>query len=172
MAYLGAAFVPVFICVSVCAALLKKQDAFALFTEGAKNGIRTVLRIAPSMLGLMTAVGILSSSGALEAFAGSIAPLTEKIGFPAEVVPLTLLRPVSGGGAVAVLENILAKCGADSAAGRIASIVCGGGETTFYALAVYFGGAGVKKTSYAIPAALLADFTVSLTAAILVRLGL
>ena len=172
MAYLGAAFVPCFICVSVCAALFKKLDAFALFTEGAKNGMRTVLRIAPSMLGLMTAVGILSASGALDALASSISPLTEKIGFPAEVVPLTLLRPVSGSGAVAILENILTKCGADSFAGRVASVVCGGGETTFYALAVYFGGAGVKKTSYAVPAALIADFTVSLTAALLVRFGL
>lgn len=172
MGYVGAAVVPVFICATVCAALFKRLDAFALFTEGAKNGLRTVLKIAPSMLGLVTAVGILSSSGALDAFARLISPLTEKIGFPAEALPLTLLRPVSGGGAVAALENILAKCGADSAAGRIASIICGGGETTFYALAVYFGGAGVKKTSYAIPAALTADFTVSVVAVALVRLGL
>lgn len=172
MAYVGAAFVPIFICATVCAALFKRLDAFELFKEGAKIGLHTVLTIAPSMLGLMTAVGMLSASGALDALAGAISPFTEKIGFPAEVVPLTLLRPVSGGGAVALLESILAKCGADSAAGRIASIVCGGGETTFYALAVYFGGAGVKKTSYAVPAALIADFTVSLFAALLVHLGL
>ena len=172
MAYVGAALVPVFICVTVCAALFKKLDVFALFTEGAKKGLRTVLTIAPSMLGLMTAVGLLSSSGALNAFAELISPVTEKIGFPAEVVPLTLLRPVSGGGAVAILESILTKCGTDSVAGRIASIVCGGGETTFYVLAIYFGGAGVKKTSYAIPAALIADFTVSAVATVLVRLGL
>ncbi|MBQ6553512.1 MAG: spore maturation protein [Clostridia bacterium] len=172
MAYVGATLVPVFICVSVCAALLKKLDAFSLFTEGAKNGLRIAAHIAPSMLGLITAVNILSSSGALDALARLISPVTEAVGFPAEVLPLTLLRPVSGGGAVAVLENILAGCGPDSLAGRIASIVCGGGETTFYALAVYFGGAGVKKTSYAIPAALTADFTVSLVAAAVVRLGL
>jgi spore maturation protein B len=172
MAYVGAALVPLFICAAVCAALFKKLDAFALFTEGAKNGLRVVIHIAPSMLGLITAVGILSSSGALDALAGLISPLTEAVGFPAEVLPLTLLRPVSGGGALAVLESILAKSGADTAVGRIASIVCGGGETTFYALAVYFGGAGVKKTSYAIPAALIADFTVSVAAVAAVRLGL
>ena len=172
MAYVGAALVPIFICITVCAALFKKLDVFALFTDGAKKGLRTVMTIAPSMLGLMTAVGLLSSSGALDALAKFISPVTEKIGFPAEVVPLTLLRPVSGGGAVAILENILAKCGADSVAGRIASIVCGGGETTFYVLAIYFGGTGIKKTSYAIPAALIADFTVSVTAALLVHLGL
>ncbi len=172
MAYLGAALVPLFICATVCAALFKKLDAFALFTEGAKEGLRTVLHIAPSMLGLVTAVGILSSSGAPDALARFVSPVTDALGFPAEVLPLTLLRPVSGGGALAVLENILAGCGADSAAGRIASIVCGGGETTFYALAVYFGGAGVKKTSYAVPAALIADFTVSAFAAVAVRLGL
>ena len=172
MAYLGAALVPLFICATVCAALFKKLDAFALFTEGAKEGLRTVLRIAPSMLGLITAVGILSSSGALDALARFVSPVTDALGFPAEVLPLTLLRPVSGGGALAVLENILTRCGADSAAGRIASIICGGGETTFYALAVYFGGAGVKKTSYAVPAALIADFTVSLFAVVAVRLGL
>ncbi|MBR5769576.1 MAG: spore maturation protein, partial [Clostridia bacterium] len=97
---------------------------------------------------------------------------TESIGFPAEIVPVALLRPVSGGGAVAVLENVLAKFGADSAAGRMASVICGGGETTFYALAVYFGGAGVKKTAYAVPAALIADFTVAISAVLLVRLGM
>ncbi|MBR5942365.1 MAG: spore maturation protein [Clostridia bacterium] len=172
MAYVGAAFVPVFICAVLCAGLFRKLDVFALFTEGAKNGLRTVLRIAPSMLGLITAVGLLSASGVTDALARLIAPLTESIGFPAEIVPVALLRPVSGGGAVAVLENVLAKFGADSAAGRMASVICGGGETTFYALAVYFGGAGVKKTAYAVPAALIADFTVAISAVLLVRLGM
>ncbi|MBR5769834.1 MAG: spore maturation protein, partial [Clostridia bacterium] len=115
MAYVGAAFVPVFICAVLCAGLFRKLDVFALFTEGAKNGLRTVLRIAPSMLGLITAVGLLSASGVTDALARLIAPLTESIGFPAEIVPVALLRPVSGGGAVAVLENVLAKFGADSA---------------------------------------------------------
>ena len=172
MAYIGAAFVPVFICITIGAALFKRLDVFALFTEGAKKGFLTVFRIAPSMLGLVTAVGLLSASGALDAFARLISPLTERIGFPADVLPLALLRPVSGGGALAVLENVIAKHGADSAIGRMASVICGGGETTFYALAVYFGGAGVKKTSYAAPAALVADLTVAVSAVLLVKLGL
>ena len=172
MAYVGAAFVPVFICVVICAGLFRRLDVFTLFTEGAGNGFRTVWRIAPSMLGLVTAASLLSASGVTDALARAISPVTEKLGFPAEILPVALLRPVSGGGTLAVLENVLGKLGADSAAGRMASVICGGGETTFYALAVYFGGAGVKKTAYAVPAALTADFTVAVSAILLIRLGL
>ena len=172
MSYLGAALIPVFICATVGAALFKRLDPFTLFTEGAKKGLSIVLEIAPSMVALLVAVGMLSASGVLEAFAKLITPLTTKIGFPPEVLPLILLRPVSGGGAVAILENILNVSGADSAAGRIAGFICGGSETTFYAIAVYFGAAGIKKTSYAVPAALIADFTVVAVATLLLNLGM
>jgi len=172
VSYLGAALIPVFICVTVLVALLKHLDPFSLFMEGAKKGFSVVYGIAPSMIALLVAVGMLSASGVLEAFASLISPITSRLGFPPEVLPLVLLRPVSGGGAVAILENILNVSGADSAAGRIAGFICGGSETTFYAIAVYFGAAGVKKTSYAIPAALIADFTVVAVATLLMNLGM
>lgn len=172
MAYIGAAFIPVFIAFTVGVALFRRLDVFTLFTEGARNGFSVVLKIAPSTIGLLTAVGMLSASGALDALASFLAPITAKVGFPSELVPLILLRPVSGSGAVAILESVLAKCGADSAAGRLASIICGGSETTFYAIAVYFGGAGIKKTLYTVPAAIIADITVIITATLMIHLGL
>lgn len=135
MTYIGAAFVPLFICVTVATALFRRLDAFALFTEGAREGLSVVLKIAPSTIGFIVAVGMLSASGALDAPAALLSPITAKLGFPPEVQPLVILRPVSGG-AVALLENILSECGADSAAGRLASVICGGSETTFYAIAV------------------------------------
>lgn len=171
MSYLGAALVPVFICATVGIAFFKKLDPFSLFIEGAKKGFSVVFEIAPSMLALLVAVGMLSASGVLEAFATLISPVTTSFGFPPQVLPLVMLRPVSGGGAIAILENILASAGADSVAGRLASVICGGSETTFYAIAVYFGAADIKKTSYAVPAALIADFTVIITATLLLNLG-
>ena len=138
---------------------LRGVDVFAAMTEGIADGLRVLLRIFPAVAALLTAVYALRASGALDALTGLLAPVFRLLGIPVETAPLVLLRPISGSGALAVAGDIMARYGPDSLAGRTAAVMLGSTETTFYVIAVYFGAAGVKKTRWAIPAALCADFT-------------
>ncbi len=138
---------------------LRGVDVFAAMTEGIAEGLRVLLRIFPAVAALLTAVYALRASGALDALTGLLAPAFRLLGIPEETAPLVLLRPISGSGALAVAGDIMARYGPDSLAGRTAAVMLGSTETTFYVIAVYFGAAGVKKTRWAIPAALCADFT-------------
>ena len=138
---------------------LRCVDVFAAMTEGIAEGLRVLLRIFPAVAALLCAVYALRASGALDALTGLLAPAFRLLGIPAETAPLVLLRPISGSGALAVAGDIMARYGPDSLAGRTAAVMLGSTETTFYVIAVYFGAAGVKKTRWAIPAALCADFT-------------
>lgn len=130
-----------------------------LFTAGALEGLKTTLKIAPSIIGLVMMVTLLQSSGIFDALEELLKPACQAVGFPVEVIPMTLLRPVSGSGSLAVLDNILTQNGADSFAGRVASVMMGSTETTFYTVATYLGSVNITKTSYTIPCALLADLT-------------
>ena len=150
----------------------QKVDLFSAMTEGAKNGLKTAAGILPSLVVLLTAVYMLRASGALEALAKLCAPLFSLLGIPAETAPLVFLRPFSGSGALAVGGELMAEYGPDSYIGRCAAVMLGSTETTFYVAAVYFGAAGVKRTRYAIPAALCADLTGFVMAALAVRLFL
>ena len=138
---------------------LRGVDVFAAMTEGIAEGLRVLLRIFPAVAALLCAVYALRAAGALDALTGLLAPAFRLLGIPAETAPLVLLRPISGSGALAVAGDIMARYGPDSLAGRTAAVMLGSTETTFYVIAVYFGAAGVKKTRWAIPAALCADFT-------------
>ena len=138
---------------------LRGVDVFAAMTEGIAEGLRVLLRIFPAVAALLTAVYALRASGALDALTGLLAPAFRLLGIPVATAPLVLLRPISGSGALAVAGDIMARYGPDSLAGRTAAVMLGSTETTFYVIAVYFGAAGVKKTRWAIPAALCADFT-------------
>lgn len=138
---------------------LRGVDVFTAMTEGIAEGLRVLLRIFPAVAALLTAVYALRASGALDALTGLLAPIFRLLGIPVETAPLVLLRPISGSGALAVAGDIMARYGPDSLAGRTAAVMLGSTETTFYVIAVYFGAAGVKKTRWAIPAALCADFT-------------
>jgi spore maturation protein B len=100
---------------------------------------------------------MLRASGALDLFVNFLSPLANSLGFPAQVLPLMLLRPISGSGSIAVVDSIFKTCGVDSFAGRVASVMSGSTETTFYAIAVYYGSVGIRKTRHTIPAALSAD---------------
>ena len=113
---------------------------------------------------------MLKASGALDMFSAAMAPVAGFLKIPREVIPLALLRPVSGGGSIALLENLIKNCGPDSTAGRIAAVMAGATETTFYTITVYFGAIGVKKTGYALPAALAADFCSFIMAGATVKL--
>ena len=126
-------------------ALFRGTDVFSALTDGALQGLRTVGRIAPVLVCLLPAVGALRASGAIDAFTALLRPALSFLGIPPETVPLMLLRPMSGSGALAVAGDIFTACGADSPAGRTAAVMLGSTETTFYVLSVYFGAAGVRK---------------------------
>lgn len=159
MGKIGVYVLPFIMAFTVGYGLFKKVDVFECFIEGAKEGLKSSVNILPSLMGLITAVTMLKVSGALDVILYFLKPVSDFLGIPGAVMPLALLRPVSGGGALAVYEGILSSYGPDSSVGRIASVMMGSSETTFYCTSLYFGSIGVKKTRHAIPAALLADLT-------------
>lgn len=148
----------------------KRVDVYAALSDGALDGLRILLRIAPPLIGLMTAVTMFRASGAPELLAQALAPLLNLLGIPPETIALLLLRPVSGSGALGIGSELIQTYGPDSLVGRTAAVMLGSTETTFYTIAVYFGAAGIRKTRYTIPAALCADLTGFVAASWMVRL--
>ena len=127
------------------------------FVEGAREGIETIVRIIPNLVGLLVAVGVFRASGALDLLIYAVRPVTTFLGLPTEVLPLALLRPVSGSASIAIVSDILKAYGPDSFIGRVASTMMGSTETILYTLAVYFGSVGIKNIRYTLLAALIAD---------------
>ena len=162
--------VPLILAVTAIAALRSRENAYDILTDGAKEGFKMLLTIAPSLVVLLSAVGMLRSSGALEALSRFLSPALEFLGIPAETVLLLLVRPLSGSAALAIGAELIAAHGPDSLVGRTTAVMLGSTETTFYTVSVYFGSWGIRKTRYAIPAALIADFIGFLTASWTVRL--
>lgn len=150
-------------------ALEKKVNVYDELTKGAREGLSILVGILPALVGLMTAVYMLRASGAMEALGRLLAPLLTVLGIPPETVGLLFIRPVSGSGALAIGSELMAQYGPDSYIGRVAAVMLGSTETTFYTIAVYFGSAGVHKTRYAVPAALIADLAGFVAAAFAVR---
>ena len=143
----------------ICAiALGKRENAYDIMLTGAADGLRILLSIVPSLILLLTAVTMLRSSGAVDLISRFFAPVMNFLGIPPETAMLVLIRPISGSAALAVGAELMAAHGVDSAIGRTVAIMLGSTETTFYTISVYFGAAGIKKTRYTVPAALLADF--------------
>ncbi|MBQ1353754.1 MAG: spore maturation protein [Ruminococcus sp.] len=161
---------PIFACVIVLFGLIRRVPVFDIFMVGAREGIRTLYNIAPTIIGLMFAVSLLKSSGAVDVICSAISPIAQRLGFPPEIVPMAMLRPVSGSGATALLLSVFGDCGTDSFAGRVASVLAGSSETTFYATAMYFGSVHIKNTRHTLPAALAADFTALVMSVVTVRL--
>lgn len=150
--------------------LWRRVDVYASLSRGAEDGIRVLLRILPALAALLPAIAMFRASGALDALSTLCGPLWDALGVPPETVPLTLIRPASGSGALATAGDLIRAYGPDSFVGRTAAVMLGSTETTFYTIAVYFGSAGVRRTRHAIPAALAADATGFLVAAWSVRL--
>lgn len=150
--------------------VLSGTDVFEVMLDGIKDGLGVLLRIFPSLVALLTAVHMLRASGALEALTALLSPLLTLLGIPPETAPLMLLRPVSGSGALAAATELIGQYGPDSYIGRTAAVMLGSTETTFYVIAVYFGAAGIKRTRWAVPAALCADITGFAVSALAVRL--
>ncbi|MCL2078082.1 MAG: spore maturation protein [Oscillospiraceae bacterium] len=162
--------VPVIFVFVLIYGLCRKVDIFSEFTRGIKEGLQTVLDIFPALFALVLAVGMFRASGGLEFIAFLFSPVMKLFGIPQEVAPLLIMRPFSGSGAVAIYESVLAETGADSYAGRVASVILGSSETTFYTIAVYFAATKVKKTRHALPSAMAGDMTLWILSGILVSL--
>lgn len=162
--------VPVILAVVALYAAARRVDVYTALVHGAGEGLNTLMRIVPALIALLAAVHMLRASGALELAAQLLAPVLERLGIPPETVALMLVRPVSGSAALGVGADLIATYGPDSYIGRVAAVMLGSTETTFYTIAVYFGAVGITKTRYAVPAALCADLAGFMAAAWAVRL--
>lgn len=139
--------------------LIKGIKVFYCFAAGVKKGLNSAIGLLPPLMGLVLGVTMLRQSGALEVITKMLEPIAEISGIPVDVLPLAVLSPISGSGSLTMFEQILKNFGPDSIEGRVASIIMGSTETTFYAVTVYYGSVGIKKTGITVPAALLADMT-------------
>jgi spore maturation protein B len=137
---------------------------------GAGDGLKTVVSIIPSLVMMLTVIYMLRASGALDMLITLLEPAARLVGIPAECLPLVLMRPLSGSGALAIGAELISAYGADSLVGRTAAVMLGSTETTFYVISVYFGAANIKNTRRALPAALIADAVGFCAAALTVRL--
>lgn len=151
--------IPVIFSAIILWGIYKKTDIFGEFAKGAAENLKVCAEILPALIALITAVGMFKASGAMELFTEAAGPFFDKLGFPAECLPLALIRPVSGSGALAMYESIISENGPDSFSGKIASVMLGSTETTFYTLAVYYGAAGIRKTRHSLAASLTGDIT-------------
>lgn len=161
--------VPLLLFFSCAIALRKKENAYDLMLDGARDGLKLLLSIVPTLVFLLTAVSMLRASGAMAAISRLFSPLLSLVGIPPETAMLVLIRPISGSAALAVGAELMAAHGVDSLVGRTVAVMLGSTETTFYTISVYFGAAGIRKTRYTLPAALFADFVGFFMASLTVR---
>lgn len=149
---------------------LRGINVFDSFLSGARGGIGVAFRILPALIALITAVGVFKASGALDILTHSLSPVTNLAKIPAEVVPLALLRPISGSGAMVIFNDLLTRFGPDSLIGRIASVMEGSTETTFYTIAVYYGATSVRRMRHTVYASVIADITGFIMSVICVKI--
>lgn len=159
--------VPAVITFIIVLGIWKNVNVYSCFLEGAKEGLSISVGILPPIIGLLFAIGMFRASGALEVIINLIKPVTEFLKIPSEILPFALMRPVSGSGSLAMATDIFKTYGTDSFAGRVASVMMGSTETTFYTLAVYFGATKVTDTRYTLKCSVLGD-VVSLVLSVLV----
>ena len=162
--------VPILLLLVSAAALRRKENPYDLLLMGAADGLKLLITIVPSLVMLLTAVTMLRQSGAVEILSAACKPVFSFFGIPPECALLVLIRPISGSAALAVGAELMTAYGPDSTIGRTAAVMLGSTETTFYTVSVYFGAAGIRKTRYTVPAALIADFTGFLVASLTIRL--
>lgn len=169
--YITMSTVPVMILLIIIIGVKEKKDVFALFIDGVKEGLKVALGIFPYILAILIAIGLFRNSGALDLIIKPITPVLNTLGVPKEIVPLCILRPLSGGASMSLVMDIFKNYGVDSISGKIASIIMGGTETTIYCITILFGAVKIKKLRGVLIAGLIADFVVISTAIIIVKLG-
>jgi spore maturation protein B len=150
--------IPVLIAFIPLYASFKKVPVYESFIDGAKDGFQTAIGIIPHLVGMMTAISMFRASGAMDAFVGLVRPFLERVGVPGEVLPLALLRPITGAGSLAFVTDLIKELGPDSFVARIASTIQGSTDTTLYVLTVYFGAVGIRNSRYALKVGLISDF--------------
>lgn len=149
--------IPCFIMLVLIVATWKRVPAYELFVEGGKEGVKMAFSLLPFLVGMIVSIAILRASGALDAFIGLISPVLGFFGVPPDIVPLALVRPISGTAALGVTTELIDIHGPDSFIGRLASTMQGSTDTTLYILTIYFGAVGIKKMRYALKVGLIAD---------------
>ena len=150
--------------------LYKRVPVYETFVEGAKEGFNVAVRIIPYLVAILFAIGMFRASGAMDALTTALNPVLALIGFPAEVLPMAIVRPLTGSGSAGLVADMIQQYGEDSLFVKMAAVMFGSTETTFYVIAVYFGAVNIKKTRHAVPAGLTADFAAMLIAVWTVRL--
>jgi len=146
------------------AGIVKGVKVYDVFIDGAKEGFDVAIRIIPFLVGILVAIGMFRGSGAMELLLRGLRPLVAPTGFPPELVPLAILRSLTGSGSLAFTTDLIKTHGPDSPIAHMAATMYGSSETTFYVLAVYFGAVGVRRTRHAVPAALIADLVAAIAA--------
>lgn len=155
--FISAAAIPIIIVLIIVYGLKEKKKVFDIFLDGAKEGIEIVVQLFPTLLGIFLAIGLLRNSGILDFIIQIISPVTNFLKIPSQILPLAMLRPISGSASMGVAVDIMEKYGVDSLIGTIASTIMGSTETTFYTIAIYTACIKVKKIRFVLAAALLAD---------------
>ena len=155
--YFSTVAIPVIIAIIILYGVIERKKVYDIFLKGAKDGIKIVFQLIPTLIGIFVAVGALRNSGILDLIINVISPLTNFLKIPSEIMPLALLRPISGSASIGVAVDIMQKYGTDTVIGLVTSTIMGSTETTLYTIAIYTGCVGIKKTRFVLLAALLAD---------------
>lgn len=169
MTYVSNLIIPSIISFVLIVGICEKRKVYDIFCDGAKEGIKITLKMFPTLIGIFIAIGMLKGSGLLENISNKIAILTNAINFPKEIIPLAIIKPVSGSASVALASNLIKIYGADSNIGMIAAAIMGSSETTFYVIAIYMNSIGAKKSNKVFIPAILADFASIITAILILR---
>ena len=170
--YLAVSVIPIMIFVIIIVGIKEKKDVYALFIEGAVEGLKIVYKIFPYVLGITVAIGLLKNTNALNIILSPIIPILNSLGVPLDIIPLMVLRPLSGAASTTLVMDIFKNSGPDSISGKIASVIMGGTETTLYTITILFAAAKVKTLRGTLIAGLLADATAIIIAIILVNIGM
>jgi spore maturation protein B len=163
--------IPVFLVAVPLYGAFRGVKVYESFVEGAKGGFQMAIRIIPYLVAILVAIGMLRGAGAIDMLAYWLGPALQKIGFPVEILPVAIMRPLSGSGALGMATELIQTHGPDSFLGRLAASAYGATETTFYVLAVYFGAVGIRKARHAVLAGLVADVASLVAAVIVCRLA-
>ncbi len=164
MVTIAEATVPFLILAIPLYGIIKGVKVYEVFVEGAKEGFEVAVKIMPYLVAILVAIGLFRDVGGMDLFAQAVGPITDLIYMPAEILPMALIRPLSGGGGLGVMNSIFIEYGPDSYVGILASVMMGSTETTFYVLAVYFGAVNIQKTRHAVLAGLTGDLAGMLAA--------
>lgn len=165
--YISSAAIPTVILIILLYGVAEKNKVYDTFLEGAKDGIEIVFKLFPTLVGIFLAVGALRKSGIIDLIIKLISPITNLLKIPSQILPLAMLRPISGSASIAVAVDIMQKYGVDTTIGLITSTIMGSTETTLYTIAVYTSCVGVKKTRFVLFAALIADFVGMITSVVI-----